>query len=946
MKSLTIGMVGILVLASVLIIGMPTHRSGMGWNNKMPVRYESYKITESMLKVMEDKMGFRDPHKNYNVIIDGHGTGLAPPTKEEYNFILKHATYVKGVKGYRSKGSVDLSKTPYFPPIGNQGQQGSCAAWATSYYDNTYHQAKVHNWTDLNDNYHHIMSPAWTYNKVNGGADQGSTFLGNYELMETIGDASLATMPYSDSDYVSWGSEAAWREAPIGRIQGIQITDVKNIDVIKSWLDQGYLVTFAINADVLGDKGNEAFADGNYIVSSKEYKNYVGQPNHAQTIVGYDDSITDDGDVGAFRIVNSWGGNWGDHGFYWMTYNAFKMLSWNYTYRIVGSSPNHPHLLGAWKFSHTGPRDVKVNVGIGTVSNPINNRTLYLDGGYYKFPEFMAVDFTDYYSNWKSNHNISFFLNISENETGTGHSVISNFWIEYYPGKYTVGMPYRESFPSNDTPAETPTAVYNRLIILKNLSDLEISKEDIKVNTNLPVGTHAQILITVHNIGNISANNVSASVYFDKVITYYKIETLFFGNISVGGKITRSFEWTVPTTIGKHKIIVVVDDSHQVPELNESNNKASINIMIFKQPDAPYLMASRGNGFVNLTWTMPNDGGAPIQKYTLYRNGVKYKYFNNDTFQYIDKNVNMTKTYTYYITATNLAGESKPSNEVNVSWNVPGAPSNVHIYKGILYVFLTWGAPIYNGGANVTEYRVYRGTDPNTTSLIATIPVDNSTSENKSKITYWYNDTNVEDHVTYYYYVVAVNPVGEGNKSKVLGVTLNYDLEPPHINILSPKNNSVITNKVITIKWSVTDNVGVKSIEIKIDNGKWKTLNNNTTSYTVKNITVGVHIIYLKANDTSGNVAIKYIKINVKENIPGSNSQSSNIFGIPTAVVLGSSVAIVILILIVVIAVALKRRHKSTGEENVESDGNSEEETNQEAMDKDENIENNESSEE
>ena len=41
--------------------------------------------------------------------------------------------------------------------------------------------------------------------------------------------------------------------------------------------------------------------------------------NHAVTIVGYNDSITDNGDVGAFKVVNSWGTSFGDNGYFWMT---------------------------------------------------------------------------------------------------------------------------------------------------------------------------------------------------------------------------------------------------------------------------------------------------------------------------------------------------------------------------------------------------------------------------------------------------------------------------------------------------------------------------------------------------------------------------------------------------------------------------------------------------
>ena len=49
---------------------------------------------------------------------------------------------------------------------------------------------------------------------------------------------------------------------------------------------------------------------------------YLEDPNvnnicHAILIVGYNDEI------GAFKFVNSWGANWGNQGYGWLTYDYF-----------------------------------------------------------------------------------------------------------------------------------------------------------------------------------------------------------------------------------------------------------------------------------------------------------------------------------------------------------------------------------------------------------------------------------------------------------------------------------------------------------------------------------------------------------------------------------------------------------------------------------------------
>ena len=870
------------------------------------VTYAEKPITKDFIKSLMDRMGVRDPSKNYNVIVDGHGTGLAPPSEEDYKFLEKHAKYVEGVRGYRSKGSVDLSQTPYFPPVGDQAQQGSCAAWATSYYTNTYYQAKVHNWTDVKNNLHHVMSPAWTYNKANGGEDQGSSFLGNFYVMSTIGDASMATMPYSDADYKSWGTEDAWREAPIGRIPNVEMTDVTNIDVIKSWIDNGSLVNFAINADALGDKGNEAFADGNYIVSAQEYQNFAGQPNHGQTIVGYDDSITDDGDVGAFRVVNSWGGSWGDHGYYWITYNAFKLLAWNITYRIVGSTPNEPHIIGAWKFSSPGARDAQISVGVGDPNHPTDNRTLHLDGGNYSFPEFMAVDLTDYYSYWQNDNTTNFFVRFGDSPTGGPSSVVANFWLEYYPGAYVPGVPYRESWPSPDAPATTPGSLNNTLIPESDLSDLVVTPNDIDVPQVILIGSSVDISVTVHNDGVNASYNVTADVYVDRLTSFYHIGTMNLGDIAVGGSATGTVHWTPKPIVGEHKIIVVLDPDHMISELNESNNIAYKSVYTVNPPSAPYISAVRGDGYVNITWSEPSNGGLPIVKYSVYRNNVKIVDVDNTTLYYNDTSVSVNETYTYYVTASNDAGESDKSNEITVSWDVPGAPLNLTYEKGVLYVNLAWQPPAENGGTKILSYNVYRGTSPDSMQLIANVSA-NTTS---------YNDTDVSNMMTYYYYVTAVNAVGEGNASNTVNVTLNYDLEAPTLTIDKPKNGTTIYEKKVTVSWTGSDNVAIDHYEVKLDNGTWVNVGTDT-SYVFGNLTVGHHVIYVKAVDTSNNSVVHYVEFTVGEQMAG---LPPTIGGIPTIPLLSG--LILLIIIIVIVAALMKKRGKSAG-----SSGEAKEET-------------------
>ncbi len=258
---------------------------------------ETHLMTENDIEELKANVGMYQPGKDYNEIVNGHGTGLAPPTAEEYEELEDSVKKVEDIDSNEvQSSSVDLTQDQYFPPIGNQGSQGSCASWSTAYYANTYMQAKAYGWDVSSGGDDHLMSPSWVYNKVNGGSDSGSTLQSPMALVKTMGNADMETMPYDSSDHTSWGDESAWRDAPQHRAQDYESTDVSNVDVVKSWIEDGYVVGMAVDA-------NQYNFNGDNVLSSQEYTS--GSPNHANTVVGFDDSVSDDGETGAFKIANS-----------------------------------------------------------------------------------------------------------------------------------------------------------------------------------------------------------------------------------------------------------------------------------------------------------------------------------------------------------------------------------------------------------------------------------------------------------------------------------------------------------------------------------------------------------------------------------------------------------------------------------------------------------------
>ena len=82
-------------------------------------------------------------------------------------------------------------------------------------------------------------------------------------------------------------------------------------------------------------KNADPYYDGNQNSPSLNGYRYTDdtQPNHMIAIVGWDDNkkiTTKSGSyVGAYLVRNSWGENWGNNGYFWMSYDTLKEQFWS-----------------------------------------------------------------------------------------------------------------------------------------------------------------------------------------------------------------------------------------------------------------------------------------------------------------------------------------------------------------------------------------------------------------------------------------------------------------------------------------------------------------------------------------------------------------------------------------------------------------------------------------
>ncbi len=203
--------------------------------------------------------------------------------------------------------SVDLSR--FLPPVGSQGQQSSCVAWATSYGMRGYYENRRRGGASAAP----LFSPAFVYNQIknrNAACNVGTSISDALNLLKRVGTVPMSEFPYDPKTCSRLPDSSTASEAQSFRIRDWKRVDTKRLDDVKGQL-------FAGNPVIIGMYVNKAFykLQGDTVFDDQ---NRDGG-GHAMLVVGYDDQR------GAFKIFNSWGRRWGDQGFGWVDYDSFQV---------------------------------------------------------------------------------------------------------------------------------------------------------------------------------------------------------------------------------------------------------------------------------------------------------------------------------------------------------------------------------------------------------------------------------------------------------------------------------------------------------------------------------------------------------------------------------------------------------------------------------------------
>jgi hypothetical protein len=438
-------------------------------------------IPQEAQVLQQNKVNFINLNKIGLKRVNGHLREIGRPDLPEE--VLKDPEFDNSPKSalanvYQSISSlpshIDNSSDPNiknFPAIGNQGYENSCVAWTTTYYMMSNEVCLVTPGCDnqsVGSSTSRIFSPRWTYNLINRGIDKGSFFSFAFSLIKNHGAATLAQLPYQAGDYLKWDLKSQdWRSAIWFRMKDVQsfvINTDNQMQLVKQALINGHVM-------LLGTYINSWVVKTVSLNSSVPTNPYTGQQiviyqngtvgSHAMTIVGYDDTIWTDingdnivesSELGAFKIANSWGKNYGNNGFIWAAYDAFRKVSLvsNFTPTNRGElaqsgsvyqttyAAYSPKLLVRTKLSHL--KRMQISMKFGLSSNYSANPTSFLmlsalqnAGGNFAFDgsltEVLGIFYFDISVLLNTNWNKQRYYFISTDSTAENPLTVANFEV-------------------------------------------------------------------------------------------------------------------------------------------------------------------------------------------------------------------------------------------------------------------------------------------------------------------------------------------------------------------------------------------------------------------------------------------------------------------------------------------------------------------------------------
>jgi C1A family cysteine protease len=641
--------------------------------------------------------------------------------------------------------SVDNSRLICFPPIGDQGNLGSCVAFSTTYYLATHELGLLNGYNNKLSN-QHILSPKWTYNLLNDGQDGGLYPDDAFDLLHVNGAATWNDFPY-DSNYLSWDLDREdWIAATYNRltekviIPGLGGSSGQNLTAIKSALNNGHILTFCTFVDswiYTRIKNDPTGLNNNHVgeLAAVYMNGYSG--GHCMTIVGYDDTlwidVNNNGNVdanerGAFLVANSWGTSWGNNGFVWVSYDAFRSISAvsrgpalnrvplgdamdSYVIMAVPVANNYtPKLLGQFSLTQALRNQISITAGVsGTMTtSPSMTWTipgLVNQGGSYNFDGSrnttpgtvsFVVDLTDQVP---LNDIVQrYYLIFGDNQSGNVTTINQFALLDLVNHKIIADQ-------------NVPVTVDNSTV--KKFLDYDFLNQS-SPTISPPVATITSIASDAVVSGNL---NVTASIIASGGI---QSVDLYIDDVYISSDSTAPYQFFVDTTLlsnGTHSITIKVTD--------QLDQKARDDVLVnVNNPPVFTINVPKTNAqvFGTVTISATVSPNTPINSMRFSCDGKDLNEDFSAPYQFSLDTTQLTNgTHTIALTGINSLGSSTKSVQIIVNNNKVFSP-----------IFINAGGStvVFQGTTWIQDNGLFSGkSSMETVNLLGVNPIYNSLRE-------------------------------------------------------------------------------------------------------------------------------------------------------------------------------------------------------------------------
>jgi C1A family cysteine protease len=300
------------------------------------------------LKEKQEKQNVQTSLGSAGTISDReHGRGyLPPPFSMSYlqgSFIVRDTgsstPYSITEPALGSAASYDLRTVNKVTPVKNQLTSETCWAFAT-YASLESFLMPGESWSFSENNMKNLLSSAYPEGYDRGSEDPGNFIMSTAYLTRWTGPINQSDDPFNQSSSVSPTDRPVRKHVQNVYFIPDRTGPSDNTNIQTAVQEYGGVMTS------MRWEGSESY--WNEATSSYYYMG-PGTPDHAVTIVGWDDNYDKSNfstaplDNGAFIVKNSWGSEWGDNGYFYISYHDTNIGKDNAVFTAESPS-NYNHI--------------------------------------------------------------------------------------------------------------------------------------------------------------------------------------------------------------------------------------------------------------------------------------------------------------------------------------------------------------------------------------------------------------------------------------------------------------------------------------------------------------------------------------------------------------------------------------------------------------------------